>query len=79
LTEGFRGFDGVLTIAEGIKQAGKADPKAIQEGLWKVKVAGANGDISFGKEGPAGKESGQNTPSVYMIQIEDGKVAPVNF
>ncbi|MBZ9772580.1 ABC transporter substrate-binding protein [Mesorhizobium sp. CO1-1-8] len=79
LTEGFRGFDGILTIAEAIKQAGKAEPKAIQEALWKVRVKGANGDIAFNKDGEAGKESGQSSPNVYMIQIKDGKVAPVDF
>jgi branched-chain amino acid transport system substrate-binding protein len=79
LTEGFRGFDGVLTIAEGIKQAGTSDPRAIQAGLWKAKVKGANGDISFSKDGPSGSESGQSTPNVYLVKIEGGKVVPVNF
>jgi branched-chain amino acid transport system substrate-binding protein len=79
LTEGFRGFDGITTIVEAIKLAGKAEPKAIQEALWKVKVKGTNGDIAFKKDGPAGKESGQSTPNVYMIKIENGKVVPVNL
>ncbi|MDB5591604.1 MAG: transporter substrate-binding protein [Enterovirga sp.] len=74
LTEGFRGYDGILTIAAAIKEAGKAEPKAIQQAFWKVKVKGANGDIAFEKSGPAGKESGQNVPNVYVIQIKDGKV-----
>ena len=30
-----------------------------------MKVKGINGDIAFIKQGPAGKESGQNVPSVY--------------
>ncbi|CAN0333000.1 unnamed protein product, partial [Phaeothamnion confervicola] len=38
LTEGFRGWDGITTIVAAIKAAGKADPKAIQAALWKVKV-----------------------------------------
>lgn len=79
LTEGFRGFDGILTIAEAIRIAGKAEPKAIQQAFWKAKVKGVNGDISFAKDGPASKESGQSTANVYMIQIKDGKVAPVSF
>ena len=74
LTEGFRGWDGVHTIVEAIKQAGKPEPKAITQALWNVKVKGINGDIAFIKQGPAGKESAQNVPSVYVVKIENGKV-----
>jgi branched-chain amino acid transport system substrate-binding protein len=75
LTEGFRGYDGITTIVAAIKAAGKAEPAAIQKALWNVKVQGINGDIAFNKEGPAGKESAQSTPSVYVVKIEKGKVA----
>jgi branched-chain amino acid transport system substrate-binding protein len=75
LTEGFRGHDGVLTAAEGIKLAGKPDPKAVREALWNVKVMGVNGPIKFEKDGPAGKESGQSQPSIFIVQIKDGKIA----
>lgn len=75
LTEGFRGYDGIMTIVEGIKAAGKAEPKAIQKALWGVKVKGVNGNISFIKQGPAGKESAQNVPNVYIVTIKDGKVS----
>src|SRR5215510_1301588 len=74
LTEGFRGWDGVNVIAEAVKTAGKAEPEAIRKALWDVKVKGINGDISFIKQGPAGKESAQNVPSVYLVKIEGGKV-----
>jgi len=74
LTEGFRGWDGITTIVEAIKAAGKAEPAAIQKALWDVKVKGINGDIAFIKQGPAGKESAQNVPSVYLIKIDNGKV-----
>ncbi len=74
LTEGFRGWDGVMTIVEAIRAAGKADPAAIQKALWNVKVKGINGDIAFIKQGPAGQESAQNVPSVYLVKIENGKV-----
>ena len=74
LTEGFRGWDGINTIVEAIKAAGKAEPQAIQKALWNVKVKGINGDIAFIKQGPAGQESGQNVPSVYVVKIENGKV-----
>jgi branched-chain amino acid transport system substrate-binding protein len=75
LTEGFRGYDGITTIVAAIKAAGVAEPKAIQKALWDVKVHGINGDIAFIKQGPAGQESAQNVPSVYVIKIENGKVA----
>lgn len=74
LTEGFRGWDGIHTIVEAIKAAGKAEPEAITKALWGVKVKGINGDIAFIKQGPAGKESAQNTPSVYLVKIDGGKV-----
>ena len=74
LTEGFRGWDGVHTIVEAIKQAGKPEPKAITQALWNVKVKGINGDIAFIKQGPAGQESAQNVPSVYVVKIDGGKV-----
>jgi len=74
LTEGFRGFDAILTIAEAIRVAGKAEPEAIRQALWQVKVKGVNGDIAFAKEGPAGKESGQNAPTIYVVQLKDGAV-----
>jgi branched-chain amino acid transport system substrate-binding protein len=75
LTEGFRGWDGIHTIVEAIKIAGKAEPKAIQQALWQTKVKGVNGNIAFIKHGPAGQESGQSVPNVYIVQIKDGKVA----
>ena len=74
LTEGFRGWDAVYTVVEAIKLAGKAEPKALTDALWKVKVKGINGDIAFIKQGPAGKESAQNVPSVYVVRIDNGKV-----
>ena len=75
LTEGFRGHDGIMTIAAGIEGAGNTKPDDIRKALWNVKVEGVNGDISFIKQGPEGKESGQNVPNVYVVTIKDGKVA----
>ena len=76
LTEGFRGWDGVNTIAAAIKDAGgKADSESIVKALWGVHVKGVNGDIAFIKQGPAGKESGQSVPGVYLVKIDGGKVA----
>jgi len=79
LTEGFRGHDGVLTAVEAIRIAGKADPKAVRDALWKVNTMGVNGPIKFEKDGPAGKESGQSKPSIFIVQIRDGKVALPTF
>jgi branched-chain amino acid transport system substrate-binding protein len=79
LTEGFRGFDAVYVAVAAIKAAGKADPEAIRKALWDVKVKGVYGDISFTKQGPAGKESGQNIPNVYLVTINNGKVTKTSF
>ena len=74
LTEGYRGYDGVYVAVAAIKAAGKAEPEAIRKALWGVTVKGVYGDIAFIKQGPAGKESAQNVPSVYVVKIENGKV-----
>ena len=75
LTEGFRGWDGIHTIAAAIKDAGgKTDSASITKALWGVHVKGVNGDIAFIKQGPAGRESGQSVPSVYLVKIDGGKV-----
>src|SRR5687767_1565433 len=79
LTEGFRGHDGIATIAEAVKLAGKDEPKAIRDALWKVSFTGVNGPIKFDKDGPAGKESGQSKPSIFVVQVRDGKVALPDF
>ena len=75
VTESFRGYDGIRTAAAAIQKAGKADPAAIKAAMWDIDVKGLNGDIIFKKSGPAGQESGQSQPNVYLIEINDGKVA----
>jgi branched-chain amino acid transport system substrate-binding protein len=75
LTEGFRGYDGIMTIAAGIEAAKSTKPDDIRKALWGVKVHGVNGDIAFIKQGPKGKESAQNIPNVYIVTIKNGKVA----
>jgi branched-chain amino acid transport system substrate-binding protein len=74
LTEGFRGYDGISTIVAAIKLAGKAEPEALRQALWNTKLKGVNGDIAFAKDGPAGQESGQSTPNIYVVHLKDGKV-----
>lgn len=73
-TESFRGYDGIRTIAHAIQAAGKAEPDAITQALWKTDFTGLNGPIKFQKQGPAGRESGQSIPNLYLIKIEGGKV-----
>jgi branched-chain amino acid transport system substrate-binding protein len=73
-TESFRGYDGIRTIANAIQRAGKAEPEAITEALWKTDFMGLNGRIKFEKQGPSGKESGQSMPNLYLIKIEKDKV-----
>lgn len=75
LTEGFRGYDAVLTVAEAIRLAGRAEGEAIREALWRVDIHGVNGDIRFVKEGPAGRESGQNRPNVSIIRLAEGRTS----
>ena len=75
VTESFRGYDGIRTIAAAIRQAGSTDAKKIKDAFWSVDFTGLNGPIRFAKSGPAGRESGQSTPNVYLIQISNGKVA----
>jgi len=79
LTEGFRGHDGILTLVEAIRIAGRDEPKAIRDALWKVQLMGLNGPIRFEKDGPAGKESGQSRPSIFIVQIKQGKVTLPDF
>jgi branched-chain amino acid transport system substrate-binding protein len=74
VTESFRGYDGIRTIAAAIEKAGKADPEAIRDAFWQIEVEGLNGKVKFTKSGPAGSESGQSIPNVYLIRIEGGKV-----
>ena len=77
LTEGFRGYDGIQTLAAAITKAGKADPEAIRQALWQTQITGLNGKIAFTKAGPSGKESGQSIPAVYVVKIDNGKVTLV--
>jgi len=44
-----------------------------------VRLMGVNGPIKFEKDGPVGKESGQSKPSIFVVQIRDGKVALPDF
>jgi branched-chain amino acid transport system substrate-binding protein len=73
-TESFRGYDGIRTIAAAIQKAGTAEPDAITKALWDTEIQGLNGKIKFEKQGPAGKESGQSMPNIYLIKIDNAAV-----
>ncbi len=45
------GYDAYFTALEAIKAAGSADPKAINEALWKTNYQGISGLISFDESG----------------------------
>lgn len=77
LTESFRGYDGIKTIAAAIEAAGEATPEKIREALWNVKLDGLNGDISFRADGEGDKASAQYDAATYLVKIEDGKVVAV--
>jgi len=74
LSQSFRGYDGIRTIAAAIQLAGIAESEAIRAALWKVKVDGLNGKIAFDKVGPEGRESAQSVPQVYLVQVDGSKV-----
>ncbi len=67
LTEGFRGYDAVNTVAAAARKAGKADAKAITAALRTVELMGLNGPIRFNDEG-------QSQPGIYVVQVKGGKV-----
>ena len=79
LTEGFRGHDGIATLSEALRIAGKPEPQAVRDALWKVNITGVNGPIRFEKDGPAGKESGQSKPSIFIVQIRNGQITLPEF
>ena len=77
LTESFRGYDGIQTIAAAIKNVDEVTPENIRKALWDVKIDGLNGDISFRPDGEGDKASAQYDASTYLVKIEDGKVVTV--
>ena len=47
------GYDAYMTAVKAIEAAGSADPKVINETLWRVKYSGVTGDIAFDDIGDA--------------------------
>lgn len=74
LSDGFRGYDAITTIAAAIEEAGNTEPQAIRDALWRVDVHGVNGNIKFDKVGVEGSESGQSSPNVYVVEVRDGQL-----
>jgi branched-chain amino acid transport system substrate-binding protein len=74
VTESYRGYDGIFVIKAAIEKAGKADPEAIRNAFWQLNVPTLNGTVTFTKDGPEGKESGQYLAKGTLVTIKDGKV-----
>lgn len=75
LTESYRGYDGIYVIKAAIEKAGKAEPEAIRQAFWEVEVPTLNGTVTFTKDGPESRESGQYLANGTLVTITDGKVA----
>lgn len=74
LTESYRGYEGIHVIKAAIEKAGKAEPEAIREAFWEIEEPAINGTVTFVKDGPEGRESGQYMANGTLVQIVDGKV-----
>ena len=71
--EGSRGFDAVMTIAEGIKLANGSDkPSKIRDGLEKIDFMGITGHIKF-------DEFHDQNPNIVVVQVKDGKPTVASF
>lgn len=77
MTEGSRGYDGIMTIAAAVAKSGATDPQKIRDALWNVQLTGLTGKIAFNKVGQEGKESAQSTPQVHLVKVNEGKIALV--
>lgn len=63
------GYDAYFTALEAIKGAGSADPKAVNEALWKVDYTGISGKIIFNETGDAIRDAA----FVKKVNTETGK------
>jgi branched-chain amino acid transport system substrate-binding protein len=77
MTEGSRGYDGIMTIAAALNKAASTDPEKIRAALWDTQLTGLTGKIAFVKTGVAGKESAQSMPMVHLVKIDNGKIEMV--
>jgi len=74
MTESYRGYDGIQVIKAAIEMAGKAEPEAIKEAFWNIEAPALNGTVTFVKDGPEGRESGQYMANGTLVRIVDGKI-----
>ncbi len=64
--ECYRGYDGLKAIKAALEIAGTTDKEKVREAFHKVDTWGLTGHIKF-------DEFGQSTPTIYVIQVKDGK------
>ena len=73
------GYDGVMVVAEAIKAANSADPKAIAEALGALKWEGTRGTIYFpqDREPKGGFQQWPEVP-IFVIQYDAADQLPEN-
>jgi branched-chain amino acid transport system substrate-binding protein len=64
--ECYRGYDGLKAIKAALEIAGSTDKAKVREAFHKVDTWGLTGHIKF-------DEFGQSTPTMYVIQVRNGK------
>lgn len=73
------GYDGIMVIAEAIKAAGSAEPKAISEALRTLKWEGTRGTIYFSdKTDPAWMYQQWPDVPIFVIQYDKADQLPEN-
>jgi len=76
----FQSADSLLLIAEAIKQANSADPKAITKALQMIKFSGVRGPFQFGKEPGVGFQQWVDIPYVnYQLTEVNQPVSKSNL
>jgi ABC-type branched-subunit amino acid transport system substrate-binding protein len=76
----FQSADSLLLIAEAIKQAKSADPKAITKALQTIKFSGVRGPFQFGKEPGVGFQQWVDIPYVnYQLTEVNQPVSKSNL
>ena len=64
--ECYRGYDGLKAIKAALEIAGTTDKQKVREAFSKVDIWGLTGHIKF-------DDFGQSKPSMYIIQVKNGK------
>lgn len=66
------GYDAVMALAEAMKKAGSADPKAYLPELFRLDMPGVTGRIAFDATGELAN------PALTLFQFKDGKKHALN-